>query len=549
MEEENDNNEELIISTKKNTFESNVKLENDENVLEKNQTNARFSTKDVNNFSNKNEDKPIVEEKNDEQNKETIIDSGQDTSSCNDKTKEIELLLSDPEFMDSIDERIFNNSDRRSTLQKLVAKLGKGSLRRTIFNLLLINISVSSLNLSLQMAYSSIYLYPILLIFIGLLSLWTLNIISNLAHKYKKNSYKGIIKEVLFEKLNLIYIFLLIINNFGNIVLEEIIIYKLFCDIIIKFFENKKELISEIKIKYFILYGISIIILFPLFQILNYEKTGKIIIFEIIILIIIFLILLANYVLLFIYNYSINNILQKFSIDKENFLNTNNEIFNSIAVLFYSFSYHDNFFPSLEKLRIPTKKRIKKIIRRTIIIEIIIDLILAIVGFFSLPFDMIKDLIIFRNIELEKNHILNDSLMTAGRIVYLIYLLFKILKDYQNLRNIILSNIFCYNIKNLGKVVNILCSFFILLSTTFIAINFQYISEYICLIGGSCSVYISFIIPLLMFMKESDYPICHWKNIFTYLIISILLISSVGSLFFTIKKIKLSSHNSAWQNS
>ena len=474
--------------------------------------------------------------------RDNIVDTVGEVSSCIDKTKEIELLLSDPDLLNSVDEENLNSYDSRGTLQKLMAKMGRGSLCRVILNLSIINICISSLNLSKQIDYVSIYIYPLFIIIIGIISCWTLHIMTDISHKYKKRSYEGLIKEVLFKELIPFYILFLILNNFGNIILEEIILYKIISDVIIKFYKNKKKAFEKIEIKYYILSSIALFILFPIFQIQkNDEKFGKLIIFEIILLVIIFLIIMANYILLFIYECNMHDILNKYKLNFDYYSYHNNEFFNSIVVLFYSYSYHDHFFPSLEKLSIPTRKRIKKIIKRTIFIDIIINFILSIVGFFSLPLDKIKelkDLLIFRNDEIEGNHIINDYLMTFGRIIFFIYLIFKLYKDYQYLRNIILANIFCYNIKKIGYLVNILTSFCILLFTIFIAVNCQYISEFICLIGGSTSVNISFIIPLIMYINENDYSIYHWRNILTFLLISFFFFSSSCSIFFTIKKIR-----------
>ena len=477
--------------------------------------------------------------------RDKIIDTGGEISSCIDKTKEIELLLSDPELLNSIDEENLNSYDSRGTLQKLMAKMGKGSLRRVILNLSIINICISSLNLSQKVVYVSIYVYPLFIIIIGIISCWTLHILTNISHKYKKRSYEGLIKEVLFKELIPFYILFLILNNFGNIILEEIILYKIISDVIIKFYANKKETFEKTSIKYFILYGVALFILFPIFQIQkNNEKFGQVIIFEIILLVVIFLIIMTNYILLFIYECNIHDVLKKYKLNLDYYSYPNNEFFNSVVVLFYSFSYHDQFFPSLEKLSIPTRKRIKKIIKRTIFIDIIINFILSVVGYFSLPVDLLKinDLLILRN-DKEREYIINDYLMTIGRIFVFIYLLFKLYKDYQYLRNILLVNICCCNIKKIGKVVNILTSLLILFFSIFIAVNYQYISEFICLIGGSSSVYISFIIPLIMYINENDYSICNWRNILIFLLISFFFFSSSSSIFFTFKKISSSFKN------
>ena len=521
-----------ITRHKSNTFSVNLVSEKNNNSLKKSSLHRSTNT----NFDDK---KNNLDKSNETNSKDKIIDSGGEISSIADKTKEIELLLSDPDLMDNVEDKLIFNDDSRTTLQKLIAKMGKGSLRRIILNLSIINICISSLNLSQKMIYASIYIYPIVIIFIGIISYLTLDTISKTGIKYKKKSYEGIIKEILFKQLIPVYIFCVILNYFGNIILEEIILYQLLVDVVTKFFEKKEELFSTKKSKYIISYGIAIFILLPLFQIINYDKFGKITIIKIIILISILIILLTNYILLFIYNYNINDIKEKFSIknNSNETIFTNTDIFSSISVLFYTFSYHDQFFPSIEKLCIPSAKRINKIIKRTIIIDVIISLLLSVVGFFSLKFDMIKDLIIFRNVEVEKDYILNDYLMTIGRIFYFIFLLFKLFKDYQILRNNILANICCYNIKKLGRIVNLLTSFFILSIATFVAVHFQYISEFISLIGASSSVYISFIIPLIIFINESDYSILNWKKLLSIFLIIIFSFCSICSIFFTITKI------------
>ena len=518
----NDDSEDynFIIRKKSNTFNLKQKIESskDSTDIYNSMGEVNNKKKKFNKNNNKNKKENIKENI-----KEHLIDNDEDGTISNDRTKEIDIMLSDPDIS------IVNNE----TFQKLLKNLGMGSICRIIINLSITNISISSLNLSQKIFYISIYIYPLLIIIIGIISNWTLNITLNLAVKYKKRTYGGVIKEVFFKQLLPIYIFLLIITYFGNIIIEEMIVYRLICDIILKFFENRNYNLSELKTKFYILYGFSFLILLPIFQKKNYSQIS---IFEIIIFNIILLILLTNFILIFIYNFNFDSFKKNFIINEEYFLSSNNEIFNSIVVLFYSYNYHYNFFQIVEKLPINSFKRIN-ITKRTVIIDIVLNLLIGAIGFFSLSFNKENDLIIFRNSEIEKNNIFSDWLMTVGRIIYFIYLIFKLLKDYQNLRNIILKNIFCYNTNNVGKFINIITSFFILLFTTLIPIYFQHISESICLIGACCSVHISFIIPLIMFIKENEYYICHWKNFFTSLLICFLLIISAGSLLFTIIKI------------
>ena len=527
-------NIDLFITRKKsNTFNFNPNLisENNDPLEKPTDVSRSLQTK-----TKAKEKKSSLDYSNDGNSKIKIIDFGGEMSSSHDKTKEIDLLLllSDPDLMDDVEDKIIYSDDSRSVMQKLISKLDKGSLCRIVINLSIHNICISSLNLSQKMIYTSFYIYPILIIIVGIISHWTLNIISKISTKYKKKSYEGIIKEILFKQLIPVYIFLVILNNFGNIILEEMILYKLILDITTKFFGDKP--LSKKKLKYFILCGISFFILFPIFQFIINEKFGKILVTELFFLLLILLIILLNYILLFIHKFDINNIINKFSL-RNDFIFSKNEIFNSISVLFYTFSYHDKFFPSLEKLCIPTSKRINKIIKRTVVIDITICLLLTFVGYFSLPFEMIKDLIIFRNSELEEDYALNDYAMIVARILYFFYLIYKMFKDYQILRNTIFTYIFCYKNKKIGRFANLLISFIILLSTTFIVIYYQYISNFISLIAASSSVYISFIIPLIIFINENDYSIIHWKNILTILLTIIIFFISLFSIFFSIRKI------------
>ena len=524
-----DSDDKIIIRKKSNTFNIHL-IQKKEEILKK-KTEER-STGSKNKEINKNK---IDNEIN---NKVKIIDNDRTLSNDLDKTKEIDIISSEPDLTDNINDYKLSCYNTESSIQDIISKMGMGSLCSIILNLSINNISISSLNISQRIFYISIYIYPLFIIIIGIISNWTLNITSKIVYKYKKKTYEGIIKEALFKHLIPIYFFLLILTYFGNIILEQMIAYQLICEIIIKFYTNLKDNLFGIKLKYFIIYGFAFLILLPIFQLKNYDTFGQIVIIEIIIFTIIFLIILTNFILLFFYNFNFDSFKNKFTINKDYFLAQKNEIFNSIAVLFYSFSHHDNIFLIIEKLPNQYLKSINTIIKRTIITDILLNIIFGIIGFFALPCNMIKDLIIFRNIEIEQSFLFSDWLMNIGRIIYLIFIIFKLLKDYQKLRNIILNNIFCcYDTNKKGKIINLFISFIILLFTTFIVIIFHYISECICLIGALCSVNISFVLPLIMFINSKDFSCYHWKNVFTFLIIFLILFSSSCSLYFTIKKI------------
>lgn len=57
-----------------------------------------------------------------------------------------------------------------------------------------------------------------------------------------------------------------------------------------------------------------------------------------------------------------------------------------------------------------------------------------------------------------------------------------------------------------------------------IGVLYDKISAYISILGGFCSVIIAFLIPGLIYIKNNDYPITHYKNILSILLVSILSI-------------------------
>ncbi len=55
-----------------------------------------------------------------------------------------------------------------------------------------------------------------------------------------------------------------------------------------------------------------------------------------------------------------------------------------------------------------------------------------------------------------------------------------------------------------------------------VGVLYDQISAYISILGGFCSVIIAFLIPGLIYIKNNDYPIMHYKNILSIILISIL---------------------------
>ena len=73
--------------------------------------------------------------------------------------------------------------------------------------------------------------------------------------------------------------------------------------------------------------------------------------------------------------------------------------------------------------------------------------------------------------------------------------------------------------------------------TTFIASTFQNISDYISLIGSFCSVFIAVVMPGMIYIKDNDKSITHFKNILALLFVIVISFFGLFTSFCTIRGI------------
>ena len=103
----------------------------------------------------------------------------------------------------------------------------------------------------------------------------------------------------------------------------------------------------------------------------------------------------------------------------------------------------------------------------------------------------------------------------------------KIPANYNAMRLSILS-LLKIDTKNYSNVSNAIITVSILGVSTFVAVMYQSITDYISLLGSFCSVIISFMIPGIIYVKGNEYQRYHIKNIITIIFVGVL--SGIGFL-------------------
>ena len=361
-----------------------------------------------------------------------------------------------------------------------------------------------------------------------------------MSSKYHITKYDELVKKLLGKTLSLLLDITMILNQSGMIILYQVILYKLTGGIVNeigRYGFNNIEDFSEnsfwknYSYKFSVCYGISFIILLPLclqkdINKMRYSSTFGI--YSLFLLVLIIIIECPFFIAEYEDSVKLNfyNILKGFD-SEMNFL-------KSISTLFYAFSCHVGAFPVIESLKNPTKKRVNKVFKRAIYLDIICYLLIGLTGYLCQPEDT-PDLIIERTNLKKFKH---DFIMLFGQICFILTLFAKICANWNALRVSLLS-ILGKDSKKYTNCLNAILTISFLIISTLIAVLFQSVSDYISLIGSFCSVIICFIIPGLIYIKGNQYSLRNYKNILTiFLIIFMACFGAVSGIFTIIKIVK-----------
>ena len=467
-----------------------------------------------------------------------------DASNKNESNKETPQQIEQQRFqkvriVDSSTEEIVEEIDTRRCWKRTFARIEQGSLIECIFNLSIFSLGVGLLALPQKVGYMSLFMTPIIIISGGLVNYWTLTILSDASRKYRLTKYEDAITLLFNQNLSYFFSFVMCINQIGILILFQIIVYKFLGAVVNQFFsygyENMENFASNSfwgkkKIKIIVCYLITYIVLFPLCLIKTISKMRYASIFGVTALFLMILIILIQFPSFYYHNihqrkHNINFLDIKYGFDK------NMQFFQSISTIIYAFECHAGLFPVLSSLNRPTKIRVQKVLRNAVLIDVVSCMIIALSGYLSQPFDT-PELIIERHTIFK-----HDFLMTTGFILFICTLVTKIGANYNGFRITIL-NLFKYDTINYPNSINFIITFVTLFVTTFLAAYFKKsISEYLNLAGTFCSIIVVIIMPSMIYIKGNDYPIYHYKNILTVLLM--LIVSSIGlcSIFCIIQKL------------
>jgi amino acid permease len=208
--------------------------------------------------------------------------------------------------------------------------------------------------------------------------------------------------------------------------------------------------------------------------------------------------------------------------------------FGGLATVFYIYSCHAGAFPVYKTLRKHTARRIRKVYRRSILLDIIIYFSVAAASFITAP-ENPPELILYRENLEEFNP---DYFVIVAKVGIILNLFFSTPANYAGLR-ISLFELIWGNSK-ITNCKNIFVTLITLSIVTLIGALYDKILDYIELLGGFCSVIYCFLIPGLIYVKSDPNP-ASFRHIFIIFMVSSLTVigytSGIMTILFNMVKI------------
>ena len=430
--------------------------------------------------------------------------------------------------------------NKRTLFHKIFGPMEAGSIRGSIFNMVILSLGTGMFALPKYMSNTSLFFSCLLIISICFSVWWSLLLLSKACEKNNIYNYSKLIGLLYGNFFSIIYDTIVILYSFGVLILFNIIIYATLGEALYGIYYYKKyktlkefqnnSFWNEWYIQILLPYAASIIIVYPMCLIKDVSKLR--IISLIGVLNIIFLILIVIYQ-------------SKDYIKKDNLENNVNyldikkgfkdkfDAFNFISTIFYASCFHIGCVPVINTLKNNVRRRIYKAIRRTILIDIFLYLSIAVIGYLSYPKNT-PSLIIQRPTLNEGD---SDIIMGLGKIGLVFTFFTKLPNTYASLRITLFDKIF--GTTEITNMKNYIVTFIVIIICVTSSIVYKEISSYIKIMGGLFSTLVGFLFPSLLIVKSNKRKRYHWKNILTvglYTLLTLIGFASSGlTVYYLIK--------------
>ena len=493
-------------------------------------------------------------------------DSREEIDENNDAEPE-ELLQKDPDDMNKTLDDIFTlqmfgrrdpkekivpfESNNAKFFERILHPMQYGSLRGSIFGLSSMCLEAGSMVLAIRCKQFGMVNFLIFLILGGMVAYWCLVMMIKAGKNCKEKNYSKVVKEVLGNKLGYFMDANLALYLFGALVSFQVIIYQVLGAVVYDILEiadkiDKKEYpdyvtykeeywSQKLYLKFPIMLGIAALV-FPLCLLKDISKMRLASLFGVLALVYsIIVVIIESFFYLFNENWDKIGEMNWINISNAFSLEAGVPFFGGISTVFYIYSCHAGAFPVYKTLRNNTTRRIKKVFRRSIILDVCVYFTIAAASFITSPINP-PELILYRP---NLSGFSPDYFILIAKIGIICNLFFSTPANYAGFRLSFFELI--WGNANLTNMKNFFVTLIILFVVVLIGALYDKILEYIELFGGFCSVIYTILIPGLIYVKNDNVPKSKLIKYVTVFTITILVIigytAGVLTILFNMVKI------------
>lgn len=410
------------------------------------------------------------------------------------------------------------NGSTKSWKERTFSKMNAGSIRGSIFTLASTAMGAGYLATPNILLDAGVILGLGIIILCGFLVYLSLMVVAKCADKYKIYHYPSVAREMLGNKWAVLLELAIIFNGYGLIVALNIIIGSLIPDILGSFgFHKDAALTRDLA-----MVCLNILVVTPLGLMRNLGALRFKAMFNVTCLSFIMLVVIIE----------LPFFAQDNNYENVNYAKVDINFFNAFALGLFAYLCHQNITRIQGELIDPTLKRIEKVTRRSVMIMGSLFSTLALFGYLSCLNDT-PALIILRR---APSSISNDWAMVMCRCLITFTMSITIPINLNPCRVSIQKLFF----KVEGTASNLMhygITLSIIISTLLLAIFFPNIKIVFNFLGGFCGGVMALIIPGLMYVKYTELPITHWKNLLVLIVSWSLAIVGFTSLVIDIYEV------------
>ena len=432
------------------------------------------------------------------------------------------------------DEKYIPLSKNAKFFDRILHPIQYGSLRGSIFGLSSMCLEASSMLLAVRGQQFGMVNFLIFLILGAANAYWCLIMMIKAGKNIKEKNYSKVVKIILGKKVGIFMDISITLYLFGALISFQVIIYQMTGAVvydIMKMFGKLEEYSNFIDykvkrwqeatyLKFPIMFGVALLV-YPLCLLKDISKMRIPSLIGVLALIYTIIVVIIESFFYMIYeNGDKAGEMNWINITHAFELKDGIPFFGGVATVFYLYSCHAGAFPVYKTLRNNTTRRIKKVFRRSILLDLFIYFFIAAASFFNCPIDP-PELILYRS---NLPGFDPDYFILVAKLGIIFNLFFSTPANYAGLRLSLFELI--WGNPTLTNAKNIIVTAVVLSAVTLIGALYDKILEYIELFGGFCSVVYTILIPGLIYVKNENIKKSKFMK---YLIIAtVVLLTLIG---------------------